>query len=137
MATTVTEPKEVGEEFIPFYPDHVRKEAWVVVGLLVLAGAISALGLISPVGLGAPADPMDTPAHIKPEWYFLAFYQALKWTPKDVGVLIPLALLLVVAVWPFLDRRPRPGTRGRWIRAAIVLAGTALAAALTFWGAWS
>ena len=59
------------EESVPFYPDHVSTEAKVVVGVSALALIIGLIGLFYPVGLGEPADPMNTPAHVKPEWYFL------------------------------------------------------------------
>ena len=50
------------EKSVPFYPDHVVLEAKValVVGILVIITGV--LGLFVPVGVGAPADPMDTPA---------------------------------------------------------------------------
>lgn len=73
------------QDTIPFYPDHVSSEIKVMAGLTVIAVIIGVIGLLDPVGLGAPADPMDTPAHVKPEWYFLALYQLLKYIPKSAG----------------------------------------------------
>lgn len=90
---------------VPFYPDHVRTELWVAGGLLLASLIIGVAGLVSPVGLGEPADPMNTPAHVRPEWYFLSLYQLLKYVSKTVGVLIPIFALLLVTLWPFIDRK--------------------------------
>jgi quinol-cytochrome oxidoreductase complex cytochrome b subunit len=54
------------ENSVPFYPDHVSNEAKVVLGIAVVAILIGLIGLFAPVGLGDPADPMNTPAHVKP-----------------------------------------------------------------------
>jgi quinol-cytochrome oxidoreductase complex cytochrome b subunit len=89
---------------VPFYPDHVRTEAWVAGGLVLASLIICVIGLLSPVGLGEPADPMNTPAHVKPEWYFLALYQVLKYVSKTAGVLIPIVALILLTLWPFIDR---------------------------------
>jgi len=98
--------KELQDETIPFFPDHFRTEAWVMLGVLVVVVVVGLIGLFSPVGLGTPADPMDTPAHTKPEWYFLALYQLLKFIPKTTGAMIPVILAGVVLLWPFFDRKP-------------------------------
>ncbi|MFN2282279.1 MAG: cytochrome b, partial [Anaerolineales bacterium] len=63
----MTEDKQ--DKSVPFYPDHLALEAKVALGVGILILVIGAIGLFIPVGLGAPADPMETPAHIKPEWY--------------------------------------------------------------------
>ena len=125
------------EESIPFYPDHLRTEFKVVVGLLVAAIALGAIGLLSPVGLGEPADPMNTPTHIKPEWYFLSLYQLLKFLPKTAGVLIPLTAAGVLALWPFLDRKPDASPKTRKARFAVVALICILVIALTVWGEMS
>ena len=119
---------------IPFYPDHIRTEAWVSFGVLVALIAIGVVGLLIPVGLGPPADPLDTPAHIKPEWYFLALYQLLKFVPKTVGVLIPIVGVIVLMLWPFFDRRTADPARARRRRAIAVAAFLIVTLALTIWG---
>jgi quinol-cytochrome oxidoreductase complex cytochrome b subunit len=123
---------EAGES-IPFFPDHVRTEALVVVGILVVGAVVGTLGLLNPVGTGDPADPMVTPAHVKPEWYFLALYQILKFVPEGVGVMLPLIGLVVVALWPFLDKR-RNSQRAQRIRLIAVAAFVVIFIALTIWG---
>jgi menaquinol-cytochrome c reductase cytochrome b/c subunit len=111
------------DKTIPFFPDHVRTEFRVTIAIIVLAMIVGVIGLISPVGLGEPADPMDTPAHTKSEWYFLFLYQFLKYVPKTIGVLIPIAGLIILLLWPFLDRREdsHRARRGRIILSIVVM----------------
>jgi len=133
MSETETQPEE---KTIPFFPDHMRTEAWVTVGILALALIVGLIGLVRPVGLEPPADPMNTPPHTKPEWYFLFLYQLLKYVPKTAGVLIPILGVLLLVLWPFLDRGPdsHRAVRFRWIVAIIVMLAVI---ALTILGALS
>jgi quinol-cytochrome oxidoreductase complex cytochrome b subunit len=124
-------------ETIPFFPDHLRTELKVMGGLLALALLIGALGMFAPVGLEEPADPMNTPAHVKPEWYFLALYQLLKYIPKTTGALIPVALLGLILFWPFLDRKPETSQRVQKIRLYVVSVGMLILIALSLWGGTS
>ena len=124
------------EKTIPFFPDHIRTEAKVALGLLVLVVLVGVLGTIRPIGLEPPADPMDTPAHAKPEWYFLFLYQMLKYLPKTLGVMIPIAALAVIAIWPFFDRKV-DSLKARRVRWIIVIIGSVGVLALTALGAFS
>ena len=131
-----TEHSNLDESTVPFFPDHVGLEAKValVFGIFVLIVGI--IGLFYPVGAQAPADPMDTPAHVKPEWYFLALYQILKseYISKTLGASIPLILVGSLILWPFIDRKPdksRKTTRNRGIAIAIIMV---ILIALTIWG---
>lgn len=119
---------------VPFYPDHVSKEAKVVITFTVLVLVVGVIGLFLPVGLGDPADPMNTPAHVKPEWYFLGLYQLLKYIPKTAGAVLPILGVLVIAVWPFLDRKPdtsRKSYQRRGIAIGIIMI---ILVAMTIWG---
>ena len=125
---------QVEDDSIPFYPDHVRTEWRVVLwtgGLILLIGLV---GFLLPVGLGDPADPLNTPAHVKPEWYFLALYQVLKFVPKTTGVIIPLIGVVILFLWPFIDRKPDSSKRLVYLPLAAVIAGLIILAALTIWG---
>lgn len=110
MATTHPEHEK---DSIPFFPDHFKTEFYVVIGILVLAVVIGAIGLFSPVGLQDPADPLNTPLHVKPEWYFLALYQVLKYIPpKIIGIDGPVVMIVGVAIallavtfLPFIDKK--------------------------------
>lgn len=125
---------EQKEDTIPFYPEHVRAEAKVVGGVVLIALIIGLLGVFVPVGLGTPADPLDTPAHVKPEWYFLALYQLLKYVSKTVGVVLPLLAVLVLLVWPFVSQRPDLTGHGRRVRAVAVGIILFIFIVLTVWG---
>jgi cytochrome b6-f complex subunit 4 len=122
------------ENGVPFYPDHLVLEAKValVVGILVVLIGIA--GLFWPLGLGAPADPMDTPLHIKPEWYFLSLYQLLRYIPETIGAVTPVVLILILLIWPFLDQKPDQTKKASRLRFWISLAGVVVLIALTIWG---
>ena len=128
--------KELSKEqdSIPFYPDHVSTEIKVVIGMVVLTLILGAIGLFTPIGLGEPADPMNTPAHVKPEWYFLAFYQVLKFIPKTTGVMLMIFVVLLLIILPFIDRKPDKTKKSYLIRSILVVAASIIAIALTIWG---
>jgi len=122
------------ENSVPFYPVHVSNEAKVVLGISVIAIVIGLIGLFSPVGLGEPADPMNTPAHVKPEWYFLGLYQLLKYISKTAGAVLPIIGVLVITFWPFIDRKPDQSKRSYRNRAIGVAAFMVILIAMTIWG---
>ena len=138
MTTTNPETEKGG---VPFFPDHFMTEFYVVVGIVVLAIVVGALGMLSPVGLQPPADPLNTPLHVKPEWYFLALYQLLKYVPSTVlgiegpmfAVTMMVLAVIVVAIWPFLDKKA-DNKKAMRIRAIGVAVFVVLAIALTIWG---
>nr|BAN83281.1 cytochrome b [Gasterochisma melampus] len=90
---------------ISFHPYFSYKD---LLGFAVLLVALASLALFSPNLLGdpdnfTPANPMVTPPHIKPEWYFLFAYAILRSIPNKLGgVLALLASILVLMVVPFL-----------------------------------
>ncbi len=120
------------DDSVPFFPTHFLTEARMSFGLLCLLFVLGAIGLRHPPEIGPVADPLDTPLHIKPEWYFLALYQLLKYVPKAVGTLVPVVLLGLLVLWPFLDRKPDPGRRSYWLRAWVVAAVLIVAAILSY-----
>jgi ubiquinol-cytochrome c reductase cytochrome b subunit len=90
----------------PFYPYFVSREALMTAIYLVIMFAIIAFlpALFIPGDANIPADPLNTPAHIRPEWYFLAPYQMLKLIPnRFLGIALQLVLVLVFIFWPFVD----------------------------------
>jgi cytochrome b6-f complex subunit 4 len=134
--------EQANEDTIPFYPDHVRTEFYVVLGILAVVLIIAIAGLIKPVGIGEPADPLNTPLHVKPEWYFLALYQILKKIPpmvlgiegKVIGVVIPIVLVGLIFIWPFLDNKPDKSKKAIFIRLAFAIFVVVAIIALTIWG---
>jgi len=130
------------KDSIPFYPDHVKTEFYVMVGIIVLAVIIGILGLMFPIGLQEPADALDTPLHVKPEWYFLFLYQILKVIPPTVlgiqgtgfGVVAVIVALIIATLWPFFDRKEDASKKATWIRLAVTILGLLIVIALTVWG---
>ena len=138
MATTHPEQEK---DSVPFFPNHFMTEFYVVIGIVVLAIIVGALGMLFPVGLQAPADPLNTPLHVKPEWYFLALYQLLKYVPSSIlgiegpmfAVTMMILAVIVVVIWPFLDKKA-DSKKAMRTRAIITSVGVVLAIALTIWG---
>lgn len=114
---------------IPFFPDFLMRDA---VGWLAAIGLLAALAAFFPWELGVKADPFaSAPAGIRPEWYFLWMFQALKYLPSKVagipgetlGVLFFGALAAGLVAVPWLDRR------GKWgiaVTAILVLIAAAV-----------
>jgi len=138
----MSETEHSQDDSIPFYPDHVRTEFFVVLGVLAVVLIIAIAGMIKPIGIGEPADPLNTPLHVKPEWYFLALYQILKKIPpmvlgiqgKIIGVVIPIVLVGLILIWPFLDNKPDKSKKIYLIRLAFVIVAVITIIALTIWG---
>nr|YP_009355827.1 cytochrome b [Bovichtus argentinus]BAX09149.1 cytochrome b [Bovichtus argentinus] len=90
---------------ISFHPYFTYKD---LLGFVTLLTALVMIALFSPNLLGdpdnfTPANPLITPPHIKPEWYFLFAYAILRSIPSKLGgVLALLASILVLMVVPFL-----------------------------------
>nr|YP_008993037.1 cytochrome b [Cynoglossus sinicus]AFB71220.1 cytochrome b [Cynoglossus sinicus] len=90
---------------IPFHPYFSFKD---LLGFAVMMALLSSLALFFPNALGdpdnfTPANPLVTPPHIKPEWYFLFAYAILRSIPNKLGgVLALLFSILVLMVVPFL-----------------------------------
>ena len=103
------------EDTIPFHPYYTIKDLF---GMGVFFMFFLAFVFWAPNYMGhpdnyIPADPMVTPAHIVPEWYFLPFYAILRAITFDIfwiipaklgGVLAMFASILVWMVLPWLDR---------------------------------
>jgi len=121
-------------ETIPFYPDHVITEAKVVLGIVILAVIIGVIGMFAPVGVEEAADPLNTPAHVKPEWYFLALYQLLKFVPETFGVVSIVLAVVVVALWPFIDRKKETTPKAIKIRFVLTVIGVIVFIGMTIWG---
>ncbi|WP_118136457.1 cytochrome b N-terminal domain-containing protein [Oceanicella sp. SM1341] len=106
------------KDTLPFWPYFVIKDLFALVVVLVVFFAI--VGFM-PNYLGHPdnyieANPLATPAHIVPEWYFLPFYAMLRaitddlwimyllpFTAKFTGVLVMFGSIAIMALVPWLD----------------------------------
>nr|ABV57076.1 cytochrome b [Mellivora capensis] len=92
-------------DHIPFHPYYSIQD---ILGALFLILVLMVLVLFSPDLLGdpdnyIPANPLNTPPHIKPEWYFLFAYAILWSIPNKLGGVLALVLsILILAVIPLL-----------------------------------
>nr|WLF01161.1 cytochrome b [Microsynodontis sp.] len=97
---------------ISFHPYFSYKD---LLGFITLITALATLALFSPNLLGdpenfTPANPLVTPPHIKPEWYFLFAYAILRSIPNKLGgVLALLFSILVLMVVPLLHTSKQQG----------------------------
>ncbi len=93
---------------IPFHPYFTFKD---IVGFIVIIFILISLVLIRPNLLGdpdnfIPANPLVTPAHIQPEWYFLFAYAILRSIPNKLGGVIALVLsIAILIILPFYNLR--------------------------------
>jgi ubiquinol-cytochrome c reductase cytochrome b subunit len=112
---------------IPFHPYYTVKDIFgVAMFLLVFAFVIffwpEAGGLFLEHDNFVPADPLVTPVHIKPVWYFTPFYAILKAVPdKLMGVMLMGASVVVLFFLPWLDRAPVKSIRYRGWQYKIML----------------
>ena len=104
---------------IPFHPYYTVKD---IVGVVVFLFFFSAVVFFMPEGGGyfleynnfIPADPLKTPPHIAPVWYFTPFYSILRAVTyplfgldaKFWGVVAMGASVVIIAFLPWLDRSP-------------------------------
>nr|YP_913314.1 cytochrome b [Notemigonus crysoleucas]UXB57287.1 cytochrome b [Notemigonus crysoleucas]UZC55092.1 cytochrome b [Notemigonus crysoleucas]BAF41375.1 cytochrome b; TAA stop codon appears afterpolyadenylation [Notemigonus crysoleucas] len=97
---------------ISFHPYFSYKD---LLGFVVMLLALTSLALFSPNLLGdpenfTPANPLVTPPHIQPEWYFLFAYAILRSIPNKLGgVLALLFSILVLMVVPILHTSKQRG----------------------------
>jgi len=94
------------QDKIPFHPYYTAKDAF---GLAVFLIFYAYFVFFSPYTLGHPdnwieANPLVTPAHIVPEWYFLPFYAVLRAVPDKLGgVLLMFGAIAILFLLPWLD----------------------------------
>nr|AMD16359.1 cytochrome b [Myodes rufocanus] len=97
---------------IPFHPYYTIKD---FLGVLFLLMVLMILVLFFPDVLGdpdnyTPANPLNTPAHIKPEWYFLFAYAILRSIPNKLGGVLALILsIMILALMPLLHTSKQRG----------------------------
>ena len=136
-------PETEKDDSVPFFPNHFMTEFRVALVIISIFIAIGAVGMFMPVGLQDPADPLNTPLHVKPEWYFLFLYQLLKVVPDyvffgqiegrvlvTVGTIVGLMALMFL---PIFDKKDDT-KRAWWIRAGLSALVLIIIIALTIWG---
>lgn len=99
---------------IPFHPYFTYRD---IVGFIIIFFFLIVLVLVSPNLLGdpdnfIPANPLVTPAHIQPEWYFLFAYAILRSIPNKLGGVIALVLsIAILIILPFYNLRKFRGNQ--------------------------
>jgi quinol-cytochrome oxidoreductase complex cytochrome b subunit len=118
----------------PFFPHYILEE---VIAWLFLLAMLVVMASLFPAGLEEEANPLQTPAHTKPEWYFLGVYELLKHVERIVGILAPMVLLVILVLLPFIDRNPEVRARKRPLAIVLGIVGIAVMVGLTIWGYYS
>jgi ubiquinol-cytochrome c reductase cytochrome b subunit len=118
---------------IPFFPYYIVKD---LIGIVVFFMVFFAILFFGPEMGGyfleynnfLPADPLQTPAHIAPVWYFTPFYAMLRAVPamfgsQFAGVAVMGAGVIILFFLPWLDRSPVKSIRykGPIFRAALTI----------------
>nr|AEP27493.1 cytochrome b [Strophosoma melanogrammum] len=93
---------------VPFNPYFTLKD---LVGFMIMVGMLTILTLSNPYLLGdpdnfIPANPLVTPVHIQPEWYFLFAYAILRSIPNKLGGVIALIMsIAILYILPFTNKK--------------------------------
>ena len=97
---------------MPFHPLYTRKD---IVGVILFLGSLIAVTCFSPTLLRdpanfLPANPLVTPPHIQPEWYFLWAYAILRSIPRKLGGVVAMfAAILILYSLPYTHPKIRRG----------------------------
>jgi ubiquinol-cytochrome c reductase cytochrome b/c1 subunit len=121
------------QDSIPFHPYYTIKDLF---GLTILLLVWALLIFYWPNGLGnpdnyIPANPLQTPPHIVPEWYLLPYYAILRSVPnKLLGVVLAFGSQFLLFLVPWLDTSPVRSSRFRpiyrWVFWLLVIDAVAL-----------
>lgn len=109
------EPK-VDKETLPFYPYFVSKDGVVIacVALIMIILVCFFPELLTNTENYIPANRLETPDSIAPEWYFLPFYGVLQIIPsKFGGLVLSIGMILLLFIVPWLDRSSIKSARYR------------------------
>nr|QVM79307.1 cytochrome b [Teledapalpus zolotichini] len=99
---------------LPFHPYFTYKDT---ISFIIMTMALSILTLWNPYFLGdpdnfTPANPLITPIHIQPEWYFLFAYAILRSIPNKLGGVISLVMSIAILYFmPFINKKKFSSTQ--------------------------
>ena len=116
-----------------FFPDHLLTEISLALFLMFV---LTFLAVVFPAGLEDKANPLVTPEHIKPEWYFFWAFRWLKLMSDQAAVVTQGLFVTVIVAWPFIDswiRKRKPESEASIAWGA---AGMTLLIVLTVWEAF-
>ena len=100
----------VPKDGIPFHPYYTVKDLFAVMVFLFICAVVmfyypTVFGIFLEHDNFKPANPLQTPTHIKPVWYFGTFYAILRAVPdKLTGVVLMALSIALLFVLPWLDR---------------------------------
>jgi ubiquinol-cytochrome c reductase cytochrome b subunit len=125
---------------IPFFPNYALQDATSIALYLAFFLAVVFFDpyLFFTRDSFVAANPFQTPAHIKPEWYFLANYQTLKLFPNEfIGLAVQGAAMTFLALLPFIDRGDERHPLKRPLFLTAAGGGIILWLGLSIWGHYS
>nr|AYW52385.1 cytochrome b [Staphylininae sp. 1 ACP-2013] len=99
---------------IPFHPYFSFKDLF---GFIIMLMLLTILTLVNPYLLGdpdnfVPANPLVTPVHIQPEWYFLFAYAILRSIPNKLGGVLALVMsIAILLIMPFTNKKKIQSTQ--------------------------
>nr|YP_010572581.1 cytochrome b [Paraphlugiolopsis jiangi]UZH35946.1 cytochrome b [Paraphlugiolopsis jiangi] len=123
---------------IPFHPYFSFKD---VFGFIIMVASLIFLSLIEPYMLGdpdnfIPANPLVTPVHIQPEWYFLFAYAILRSIPNKLGGVIALVMsIAILMILPFYNSNSFRGIQFYPLNQILFWSMTTIVILLTWIGA--
>nr|UFR82862.1 cytochrome b [Goliathus goliatus]UFR82901.1 cytochrome b [Mecynorhina torquata ugandensis] len=123
---------------VPFHPYFTYKDMF---GFVIMSMMLTTLVLMNPYLLGdpenfTPANPLVTPVHIQPEWYFLFAYAILRSIPNKLGGVIALVLSIAI-LWivPLINKKKMSSTQFYPINKILFWAFISIIILLTWIGA--
>nr|UZH93076.1 cytochrome b [Microconema sp. 1 LLL-2022a] len=123
---------------IPFHPYFSFKD---VFGFIIMVATLVLLSLLEPYMLGdpdnfIPANPLVTPIHIQPEWYFLFAYAILRSIPNKLGGVIALVMsIAILMILPFYNSNSFRGIQFYPLNQVLFWSMTTIVILLTWIGA--
>ncbi len=133
----------VPKDGIPFHPFYTVKDIYYVVWFLIFFSAIMFFapemgGLFIEAPNFEPANPLKTPEHIAPVWYFTPYYAMLRAIPpmfgsQFPGVVVMFGAIAVFFILPWLDRSPVKSIRYKGMLSKIALAIFAVSFVVLAW----
>jgi ubiquinol-cytochrome c reductase cytochrome b subunit/cytochrome b6 len=115
-----------------FFPDHLITE--IMIGTLLLF-MLALLSVVFPAHVGEKANPLVTPEHIKPEWYYFFQFRLLKLTGLNTAVILTGLILGLIILWPWVDRLLEKIAPKRDLGVYVGIAGFVLYLTFTIWEA--
>jgi ubiquinol-cytochrome c reductase cytochrome b subunit len=125
---------------IPFFPNYLLQD---LTSIAIFLACFFAVVFFDPYLFFTKeafiaANPYQTPAHIKPEWYFLPNYQTLKLFPNEfLGLAVQGVAITILGLLPFIDRGEERHFLKRPLFMGCAMGGILLWLGLMVWGHYS